>query len=349
VKAAVLTGRQTIEMRDVPEPQLKEGQALIRVAYAGLCGTDIHIYHGEFEPRVSYPRILGHEFSGVIEEVSKDIDYLQKGQRVVVDTVSSCGRCPACIDGRRSACSHLKLEGVDTDGGFAEYVAVDAKRVYVVDEAISLRDASLVEIYSIGVHATRRGGVEPGDFAAIFGCGRVGFSILECVSQCGVSGIAVVDVSDSKLEKAMKVGADYVINPRREDPARKIRELTGGAGADIVFEAVGHAVQIPGQKPPLAQCAEVMRCGGRIVVLGQGPEEIPVFWKHFVWKEGSIIASRVTLGEFPRALDFMARKLYHPEVFISEAFDLKDAAQAFNLAAKPEADALKTLLRVAGE
>ena len=349
MKAAVLVARETIEIQDVPKPEPKEGQVLIKVAYAGICGTDIHIYHGEFEGRVSYPRILGHEFSGVIEQVSQGIDYLRQGQRVVVDTVSGCGRCPACRDGRRSACMQLKLEGVDTDGGFAEYIAVDAKRVYVIDEAISLRDASLTEIYSIGVHAARRGAVQPGDFAAIFGCGRVGFSILECVKECGVSKIAVVDVSDSKLEKALKVGADYVINPRREDPTKKIPELTGGVGADIVFEAIGHAIQVPGQKPPLAQCADVMRRGGRIVVLGQGPEEIPIFWKHFVWKEGSIIASRVTLGEFPRAIAFMARKIYHPDVFISDIFDLKDAPKAFRLAAKPEGDIMKILLRVAGE
>jgi L-gulonate 5-dehydrogenase len=349
MKAAVLTGRESIVVKDVAEPSPAKGQALVKVAYAGICGTDIHIYRGEFEGRVSYPRILGHEFSGTIKELSEEVDYHQVGQRVVVDTVSGCGRCPACRDGRRSACRQLKLEGVDTDGGFAEYVAVDANRVYAIDDTISLRDASLAEIYAIGVHATRRAGVQPGDFAAIFGCGRVGFSVLECVKRCGVSGVAVVDISDSKLKKAGMVGADYFINPLRDNPQKKVLELTGGVGADVVFECIGDAVEVPGQKPPLAQCAEVMRGGGRIVVLGQGPDEIPLFWKHFVWKEGTIIASRVTLGEFPRALGFMAQNLYHPDIFISGICELEDAQEAFRLACDRGADTLKILLEVAGE
>ena len=349
MKAAVLTAKDTIEIRDVPKPSLREGQVLVKIAYAGVCGSDIHAYHGEFGTRVKFPRILGHEFSGVIEEVGGEVGQVSAGQRVVVDTVRGCGRCAACIDGRRSACRSLTLEGIDADGGFAEYIAVDGQRIYVINDSISLRDAALVEIYSIGVHACRRGGVQPGDFAVIFGCGRVGFSILECVKECGASKIAVVDVSEQKLEKARMVGADYTVNAMKENPTCGILKLSSGRGADIVFEAIGDAKPIPNQTAPLAACVEVMRGGGRIVVLGQGPDEIPIFWKEFVWKEGTIIASRVTLGEFPRALGFMGAGKYHPDIFISEIHDLEETAEAFRSASEPDTDILKILLKVSGQ
>jgi len=347
MKAAILIDDKEIRFGEVPKPTLKDDQVLIRVHWASICGTDLHIYLGEFKPRVKYPRILGHEFSGVVEGLGENVSHLKKGDRVVVDPIIWCNQCPACLNGNNNACHFLKLIGVDVDGAFTEYVAADNDKVFRVPEILSLRDAALIELYSIGVHSIRRAMIEPGDRVVVLGAGRLGLSVLEVVRQTAASWVCSVDLLENRLEIAKGLGADLVINAREEDPVKKILSLTDGLGVDRVIETVGTAVEMEGREMPIQQAVRMARHGGRIVVMGMGSQYTPVFWKGFVEKEIQLVGSRVTLGDFPRALSLMVQGRFHPDLFISDDFPLEETGEAFRLLEEKPDRYLKMLIKVA--
>jgi len=347
MKAAILIDDKEVKFGEVPEPYPKDGQVLIRVHWASICGTDLHIYLGEFKPRIVYPRILGHEFSGVVESVGKEVSHFKKGDKVVVDPIIWCNQCPACLNGHHNACHFLKLMGIDIDGAFAEYVVADADKVFKVPESISLRNAVLIELYSLGVHSTRKAMIEPGDRVVILGAGRLGLSVLEVIKQTAASWVCSVDLLENRLEIAKKLGADLSINVRKKDPVEEILSLTGGLGVDRVIETVGTAVDIENRDMPVEQAVRMVRHGGRIVVMGMGSQYTPVFWKAFVEKEIQLVGSRVTLGDFPRALSLMAQGRFHPDFFISKECSLEETEKAFRLLEKEPDHYLKFLIKVA--
>jgi 2-desacetyl-2-hydroxyethyl bacteriochlorophyllide A dehydrogenase len=347
MKAAILIDDQKIRFGEVPVPSPKKDQVLVHVHWASICGTDLHIFLGEFKPRVTYPRILGHEFSGVVESVGENVSHLKKGDRVVVDPILWCNQCPACLNGNQNACQSLRLLGVDIDGGFTEYVAADVDKVFKVPEGISLRNAALIELYSLGVHSTRKAMIEPGDKVVILGAGRLGLSVLEVIKQTAASWVCSVDHLKNRLEIAKKLRADLSIQVREKDPVEEILALTDGTGVDRVIETVGTAVGIENRDMPIAQAVRMVRHGGRIVVMGMGSQITPVFWKTFVEKEVQLVGSRVTLGDFPRALSLMSRGRFHPDLLISKECNLEETGEAFRLLEKEPHRFLKILIKVA--
>jgi threonine dehydrogenase-like Zn-dependent dehydrogenase len=347
MKAAILTNDREIRFGEVPEPYPKDGQVLIHVHWASICGTDLHIYLGEFKSRVMHPRILGHEFSGVVRSVGKDVSHLKKGDKVVVDPIIWCNQCPACLNGHHNACHFLKLIGVDVDGAFSEYVVADADKVFKIPEGISLRDAVLIELYSLGVHSTRKAMIEPGDRVVILGAGRLGLSVLEVIKQTGASWVCSVDILENRLEIAKKIGAELTFNARKKNPVEEILFLTDGLGVDRVIETVGTAAEIENRDMPVEQAVRMARHGGRIVVMGMGSQSTPVFWKEFVEKEIQLVGSRVTLGDFPRALSLMSQGRFHPELLISKEWSLEETGEAFRFLEEAPDLFLKFLIKVA--
>jgi len=347
VKAAVLVADEKIEIQQCPEPSPGPGEVLIAPAYASICGTDQHVFAGEFAGRVAYPLIQGHEFSGTVAAVGAGVSDLAEGDRVTVDPIVPCLRCPACLMGRLSGCQRLKLLGVDLPGAFAGRVLASARSCFKVPEDLSLRHAALTEVYAIGCHATRRAQVDPGDVVVILGAGKLGQCVLENVRRTAARLVVVTEVVPERLQTARDLGADVVIDVGREDPVRRVAELTEGAGADRVIEAVGHARLVgPNPTEPMTQAAQMVRPAGRVVVLGQGPVPAPILFKPFVWKEAEIVASRVTLGEFPRALAMLAEGRFHPDRLITHQLPLDRAAEGFCILADPAERALKLLLEI---
>jgi threonine dehydrogenase-like Zn-dependent dehydrogenase len=347
MKAAVLTGDKEFKFMEVPEPYPKDDQVLIRVHWAGICGTDLHIYLGEFKHRVTYPSILGHEFSGIVESVGKNVSRFKKGDKVVVDPIIWCNQCTACLDGHHNACHFLKLIGVEMDGAFAEYVVADAEKVFKIPDSIPLRNAALTELYSLGVHAVRRAMIEPGDKVVILGAGRLGLSVLESMKQTGASWVCSVDLLKNRLEIAQKIGADLTINAREKDPVEEILSLTGGFGVDRVIETVGPVTEVQNRMWPMAQAVRIVRYGGRIVVMGQGAQSTPVLWSEIVMKEVQIVGGRVTLGDFPRTLCLMPQGKFHPDLIISGERSLEKTGEAFRLLEEEPDRYLKFLIKVA--
>ena len=345
MKAAVLKNDMQIVFEEVPTPDPGPEQVQIRVHWASICGTDLHIFLGEFKNRVKYPRILGHEFAGVIESVGTAVQNFKPGDRVTVDPIIWCNQCPACLNGQNNVCNNLKLLGIEYDGGFADYAVAGADKVFKIPDSVSMRDAALIELYSLGVHSARKAMIEPADRVVIIGAGRLGLAVLEVIKQTAAAWVCAVDVFDNRLDIAQKLGADLTINSTTEDPVEKILAQTDGLGVDRVIECVGTYVEMDDREGPVQQAVKMSRNGGRIVVMGLGSQLTPVFWKECVFKELQIVGSRVTLGDYPRALQLMALKKFHPELFVSEVFDLKQLDRAFHLLEDKPDQYLKVLVK----
>ena len=347
MKAAILYSDRQIRIGDAPDPEIKPNEVLVKSLYAGICGTDLHVYRGEFHDRVGFPAILGHEFGGIVEEVGKDIVGYKPGDRVVVDPIISCHNCTACLTGHINACRTLKLLGIDLDGGFGQYVAVPLDRLLKLPDSIPMEDVPMVELYSIGHHVLRRGRVQPGETVVILGAGKVGLSVLDVMCHSASPNMAIsTDREAFWLDVARKIGADVAIDIEKEDAVARVLDLTNGEGADCVIETVGHYTVAEGQDPPLEQAVKMVRNGGRIVTLGLGEQKTPVYFKTFVIKEAELIASRVTLGEFPRAVRLLSKGLLHPDLLITHRLPISDVAKAFDQLDHENPETLKVVLDV---
>lgn len=334
-------------MGEAPTPEIQPDEVLVESKAAGICGTDLHIYLGEFESRVGYPAIQGHEFAGVIVEVGSAVSGFNVGDRVTVDPVISCHRCPACLTGHVNACRTLKLLGIDLDGGYGQYVAAPASHLYKVPDGVPMAHAAMVEMYALGHHILQRGRVQPGETVAIVGTGKLGLCALDVLCHSASPGFTIVtDVQPFRLATAGKLGADVAVDVNGEDPVVRALELTDGVGVDCVIEAVGHYHLPEGQEAPLAQAVKMIRSGGRVVTTGLGEQLSAVHFKTLVLKEAEIIASRVTRGEFPRALRMMSRGLLHPDLLITDVRPLADITAAFAQADREEPETIKIVLEL---
>jgi threonine dehydrogenase-like Zn-dependent dehydrogenase len=345
MKAAVLTEYRKVEWKEVDVPEISGDEVLIKVGYACICGSDQHVFLGEFHPRTSVPLIQGHEFAGTVYKTGPSVKYFTTGDRVAVDPIIWCGHCPACKRKHYPACSTLKLVGIDLDGGFSEYMKVPETMLYKVTDKISDRHAALVEVLSIGFHACNRAKVCAGDRIVIWGAGKVGQSILQAVRTKTQNTVIMVDILDERLELAKKAYPDiHVINAIRTNAIERIKELTGGEGVDIAFEAVGHTKEIPGVLNPVRGCIQAIRGAGTVCVLGLSSEPSPIVMKELIWKEGMIITSRVSHGEFAETIENMNRGYLKPDAIVTDILHPSRAQEAFEMLENEPHKHLKIML-----
>lgn len=348
MKAAVMYGDRDIRLGEVPDPQVGPEDVLVAPSYAGICGTDLHIFRGEFHNRVTYPAVLGHEFGGVVVETGKNVKGFRRGDRVTVDPILSCHQCPACLTGHLNACRSLKLLGVEYNGGFGQYVAAPASHVFALPDSFDMQYVSMVEMYGLACHVLGRGLVQPGESVAILGAGRLGLSVIDVLCHSGQANpVIAVDVQPFRLETARKLGAQHTVNlDANEDAMAKVMEVTGGMGVDCVIECVGHYHEVPGRDAPIAQAVKMIRSAGRVVIAGMGEQLSPVHFKTLVLKEAQIIASRVTLGEFPRAISLMSNGVLHPELLVTHQLPLAQVGAGFERVDQDAPDTIKVVLDV---
>ena len=345
MKAAVLEQYNQFHIREKATPSLNPAEVLVHVQYASICGSDQHLFKGDFHPRTKLPFTPGHEFAGIVERVGNEVQGFEIGDHVAVDPIIWCGKCDACKNHHYPACEKLRLIGIDQDGGFAEFVSVPPHMVFKVPKHIPHQHAALVEVYGIGFHACNRAKVKSSDKIAIYGGGKVGQCIMQAARTKTREKMFVVDILEGRLDIIRKSYPDVrVINATKEDPVAVIKEETEGNGVDIAFEVVGHAAEIPGRVNPVRACVQSIRGGGLVCVLGLGDDPLPVLFKELIWKEATIIASRVSHGEFAEAIDHLAQGELKPEALITSILPLHKIQEAFDiLEAEPENN-LKILL-----
>jgi threonine dehydrogenase-like Zn-dependent dehydrogenase len=345
MKAAVLAEYNRVEWKDVETPPCGKDEVLIQVRFGSICGSDQHIHKGEFHPRTKTPMIMGHEFGGVVAEVGEGVTGWEVGEKVAPDPIIWCGECPACKKGHYPACTRLKLIGIDSDGGFTEFISLPASMLYKVPENIPDEHVALVEVLSIGCHAKNRAGVEKDDTIVIWGSGKVGLCILEAVRTVTDNTVFMVDILDQRLA----IGPEYYdnvisINAEKENPVERIKAETGGKGVDVAFEAVGHAQKIEGVVNPVRGCVQSVSGGGKVCVLGLGNEPSPVVFKELIWKEASIVSSRVSHGEFNEAIGHLSMGRLKPEALISRILPASQTQKGFEILDENPAENIKILL-----
>jgi threonine dehydrogenase-like Zn-dependent dehydrogenase len=345
MKAAILEKYNEFRVGEKLVPEMKENEVLVRVKYASICGSDQHLYKGDFHPRSKLPFTPGHEFAGVVEKVGSNVSGFSAEEHVAVDPIIWCGECDACKNEHYPACEKLRLLGIDQDGGFAQYVSVPPHMLYKVPAKVPHEHAALVEVYGIGFHSCNRAKVKAGDKIAIYGGGKVGQCVMQAARTKTKAKMFVVDIVEGRLDIIRKSYPDVrVINATKEDPVKVIADETDCHGVDVAFEVVGHAVDIPGRVNPVRACVQSIRGGGVVCVLGLGDEPIPIVYKELIWKEATIIASRVSHGEFAEAIDQLSQGNLKPEALITNILSVDKIQEAFDMLEQHPDKYLKILL-----
>lgn len=286
MKAAVFHGSDKgLKVEDVPVPQIGADQILVKVAACGVCHTDLHYIEHGVPTFKKPPIVLGHEASGIVEQVGAEVSNVKVGQRVLIPAVLTCGRCAACRQGRENICSAMTMLGNHFDGAYAEYVAVPAKDVLDLPETVPLEESAIIaDAISTPYHAVKnRARVQPGDTVVVFGCGGVGINAVQLAAAVGAYVIAV-DINPRKLEWARQFGAAETIDAGKvERVSKQVRKLTGG-GADIALEVIGNPQTI-------AEAFESVRVGGRLCVVGYTHETVALAAGKIMFKELEIVGS----------------------------------------------------------
>ncbi len=237
----VMTAPGVIEFREVPTPQPGPGEVLIKIMEIGVCGSDIHVYHGE-HPFTSYPVTQGHEVSGLVEQLGEGVTGLQAGQKVTIQPQVVCGQCWPCRNGKYNLCESLKVMGFQTTGTASEYFVVDAAKVTPLPDAMSLEEGAMIEPLAVAVHAVGRAGDISGKDVCVLGAGPIGILVAQAAKGLGARKVMITDVSALRLEKARECGADVCVNTREKDFGQALVECFGPDKADVIYDCAGNDI-----------------------------------------------------------------------------------------------------------
>ena len=335
MKAAVIRGIGQIKVADVPKPEPDAGEVLIRVAYCGICGSDLEAFHtGMYEPGL----IIGHEFAGTIVELGPDVTGWQVGDRVVVNDAIPCGECPPCREGRLDACQSLTMIGVTHDGAMAEYTKIITKGLHRLPDQVTLRQGALVEPLSVSLHGVRRSRLKAGDRALVMGAGPIGLLALQCALLAGARMVAVTEVDASRAALASRLGANVVLDPARENVGVALADLTDGLGPDVIYICTG----APG---PFRDAVSLVRKGGQIFVLGMCVEPVDMDFMTVAMGDLCIEGSLAGRDAFPAAIDLIAQRRVDVDSLVSHEIALDDVVtKGFSVLDTPNSGAVKILV-----
>ncbi|NTZ19372.1 NAD(P)-dependent alcohol dehydrogenase [Paenibacillus sp. JMULE4] len=341
MKAAVLVKPGKIEIQEWDIPIPSKDEALVRIKAVGLCGSDVHYYeHGKIGPYVvGKPMILGHEAAGEIVSLGSDVRHLTVGQRVTIEPGVTCGRCHHCKSGHYNLCPKVEfLATPPYDGAFCEYIAIRADFLYPVPDHMSYERAALIEPFSVGLHAVRRGRLKPGETVVIMGMGPIGILALAAAKAAGAKRIIGVDLEPFRLERALQMGATDVVHLRKEDATEAINRITHEQKADLAIETAGNG------KAAQAALRSVRR-GGRVVLVGLPQEsETPLSIPYIVDNEIDIYGVFRYCNTYPTGVALLADDDIDLGPVITDYMTLEQTAAAFEKAIKEKNSTLKIII-----
>ena len=343
MKALRWYGRKDVQYEDIPEPSPGPGQVKVKINLAGICGTDLKEY--EAGPGMiavdKVPLTLGHEFAGRVAEVGEGVTNFKVGERVTGVGYWFCGECYYCKRLMYNLCINGGFTGLTVDGCMAEYVVVPSYSVYKLPDLVSDEVGTLIEPLAVAIHAVRQGNVRPGDTVAIVGSGTIGLCVLLAARAAGASEVYVVDKIKRRGEIASAMGATAFINLNDGDPVQLIRNLTGGLGADISFECVGHP-----DTPQLS--VDLARRGGTTVIVGVFDKPSSFHFHSVMFNQKTIVGSPIYVHEAKTAIALIADKRIDPRRLITSKVPLKDAVEmGFEKLIANKEDNIKILLQIA--
>lgn len=338
MKAFQVKAPHDYQVAEVEVPEVASGEVLVRVAFAGICGSDMHIIHGD-NAFVRFPRITGHEFAGVVEAIGEGVADVAAGDRVCIDPVISCGTCYPCRIGRPNVCSSLEVIGVHRNGGFEEFVAVPAANVHRLPEHIGLDAAALVEPYTIAANVLDRMQPHPGDRLMILGAGVIGMTILQMALAKGIEDVIVTDVITERLAVAKQLGASQVFNSHEQDIEKEVLALTQGEGVPLIADAAC----VPALLPQMLRLASP---AGRIGLLGFSVQPSDLVQLEVIKKELTLVGSRLNNRKFPEVLELMASGQLDPLALVSHRLPLSDMPNAIDMLDHRPEEARKVLIQI---
>ncbi len=299
MKALCVISPNKIAIEERLVPKIQSGnEVLVKIKAGGICGSDMHIYHGT-SPVATYPRVIGHEIAGAVVETGKSVTGLNIGDHVVLDPVISCGTCYQCRIGRKNVCSKLKVRGVHVDGGYQEYIVVPQENIYKIPDSLSWEEAIMIEPFTIAEQVCSRAEVTKDDLVFVMGAGPVGLSILKMVKLYGATCF-ISDVFDYKLETAKQYGADAVINAKEVDVKEDIQRLTDSNGATVVVDAVC-------SERSFEQALSYVCSAGRVIPLGFNKTPSAIAQLSVTAREIDIRGSRLHNNKFPKVIDYFTK------------------------------------------
>ena len=334
---AVMTRPGEIEFREAGRPVPARDQVLIQIKRIGVCGSDIHVYHG-LHPYTSYPVVQGHEVSGIITEVGAEVQGLSVGHKVTFMPQVTCGHCYSCLHGRYHICDSLKVMGFQTSGAAQEFLAIDASKVLRLPDDVSLDHAAMVEPVSVAVHALSRGGGVQGKNVLVLGAGTIGNLVAQVARASGARGVMVTDVSDYKVDKARACGIEHAVNPRREDLGPAILCQFGPDRADLILECVG-------VQETIAQAVDSARKGTTIVVVGvfgRKPEvDLGLVQDRELTLVGTLMYQQ---RDYERAIELVAGGRLCLDEMITHHFPFRDYLRAYQTIEEAKGNIMKVLI-----
>ena len=319
--SASYTGPRTFDVAEATPSAPRHGEVQIEVAYAGICGTDLHVFHGDMDARVTKPAVIGHEMAGTVAAIGDGVADWSVGDPVTVMPLQWDGTCPACLAGHRHICQNLVFVGIDSPGALQGRWNVRADLLVPLPADISLRHAALVEPVAVAVHDVRRSGLAAEDRVVIFGGGPIGLLIAVVARDAGAD-VLLVEPDSGRRATVEGLGI-RAVDPTTVDLEKVVDEWTGRAGADVVFEVSGAA-------PALLAATGVAKVRGTLVVVAIHPRPQPVDLQRVFWRELSILGARVyERTDFDHAVDLVARGVIPAEAIITEVVPLTRVAEAF--------------------
>lgn len=337
MKTVLINKPFEIAVADTPKPEAKEGEALLKIMYGGICGADVASYTGN-QPFTTYPRIPGHEFSAQIVSVPENDKGLKAGDIVTCNPYFNCSKCYSCQRGFVNCCTDNQTMGVQRDGSFCEYVSMPVERIYH-GKGLSAKQLALVEPFTISYHAVNRGRIQSGDKVLVVGAGPIGlFALISAISKG--AEVYVTDVLDGRLEKALDFGAKGVINAGRNNIADEAMKITNGSGFDVCIEACGKSVTF-------LSCIDCAAFAGKIILIGNGKDETAFLHSVLLKKELNVFGSRNSLkSDFEDVINIIASGKVDVMKMVSDIYPMDRADEAFKALADNHGDLCKVLVNI---
>ncbi len=335
----VMTEPGKIEFREAPVPEPGEGQVLIRIMEIGVCGSDIHVYHGT-HPFTSYPVTQGHEVSGLVEKLGPGVSGLTPGQKVTIQPQVTCGECWPCRHGKYNLCEKLKVMGFQTTGVASHYFAVDAEKVTPLPDNMSLDEGAMIEPLAVAVHAVRRAGDIEGKDICVLGAGPIGILAAQTAKGLGARKVMITDVSGLRLQKAAECGADVCVNTREQDFGQAFEACFGPDKADVIYDCAGNNVTI-------GQAVRYARKGSAIILVAvfaeMGQVDLAVLNDH----ELDLNTSMMYRSEdYETAIRLVSEGKVALKPLISKHFAFRDYLEAYRYIDENRESTMKVLIDV---
>lgn len=322
---------------DLPEPELQAGEAIVRIRRIGICGTDLHAYRGN-QPYFTYPRVLGHELSGTIEQIGDNPEGLRAGDQVSVIPYLHCGECRSCLSGKTNCCQKMRVFGVHLDGGMRERVALPVHNL-LKTEGLTLDQAAMLEPLAIGAHAVRRSGLGTGDQVLVIGAGPIGLGVMAMARYAGAKVIGM-DVNDERLDFCRDwAKVEHTVSALRE-PKEQLSKLTDGNFLPYVIDSTGNVTSMEG-------AFGLVGHGGTLTYVGLVKGTITFSDPDFHAREMTVQGSRnATREDFERVLDAIRDGYINVGSYISHRSRFKDMIGQFENWLKPESKVIKALVEL---